>query len=153
MRPQPTAVLLGRSALYRRPRGSGGWPCRVTATRGRPAACRVPWWSVSGGEVGDENVGVLQDEGGAEHVQLALSDRDGGGAFQAVGAGEHDGVGAVRLDQGDFVGEVQRHDDLVGVADEGEVVGEDENRRLRLDCAGAAVAAYRHAEQAPLVPK
>src|SRR5216684_2316970 len=85
---------------------------RVTATRGRPAACRVPWSSVSGGEVGDENVGVLlEDEGGAEHVQLALSDRDGGGAFQAVGTGEHDGVGAVRLDEGDLVGEVQRHDD------------------------------------------
>src|SRR6266566_4997560 len=132
MRPQPTAVLLGRSALYRRPRGIGGWPCRVTAPRGRPTACRVPWWSVSGGEVGDGNVGVLlEDEGGAEHVQLALSDRDGGGAFQAVGTGEDDGVGAVRLDEGDLVGEVQRHDDLVGVVDEGKVVGEGETRRLR----------------------
>src|SRR5260370_42091884 len=95
MRSQPTAVLVGRSALYRRPRGSGGWPCRVTATRGRPAACRGPWWSVSGGEVGDENVGVLQDEGGAEHVQIALSGRDGGRAFQAVGAGERAGGWAV----------------------------------------------------------
>src|SRR4051812_19211371 len=76
-------------------------------------------------EVGVGGRGV----GSAEHVERAVAQRDGGRVLQAVGGGEYGRRRAVAADAYDRVGAVERGQDLVPAAGEGEVVDASQIRR------------------------